>query len=144
MNEKTALLCGVIGGIGSYIANILGGWDNAVAALLFFMAVDFVMGLFNAAFFRKSDKSKSGALSSKACWQGIVKKCCTLLIVACGAFTDRLLGTDYLRNAIVIAFCVSELISITESAALMGVMPPGVQNIFNKIIDLLKNDKEDK
>ena len=38
MNEKMAVVCGTIGAVGSFIAQFLGGWDNAVLALLIFMA----------------------------------------------------------------------------------------------------------
>ena len=83
MNEKMAVVCGTIGAVGSFIAQFLGGWDNAVLALLIFMAVDFATGLACAIFWNKSNKSENGALSSKACWQGIIKKICTILRVVC-------------------------------------------------------------
>ena len=140
-------VCGIVGAVGSYIAQLLGGWDSAVQTLLFFMVVDCILGFLCAAFWSKSPKSTNGGLSSQACWKGIVKKCGTFLIVACCTAIDRMLGTDYVRNAVVIAFCVSELISITETAAVMGILPKSVQNILSKAIDMLKgnsNDEEDK
>jgi len=141
MTEKT-FICGSAGIIGSYIAQLLGGWDTAVQTLLFFMVVDCVLGFLCAAIWGKSPKSTNGGLSSQACWKGIVKKCGTFLIVACCTAIDRMLGTDYVRNAVVIAFCVSELISITETAAVMGIMPKSVQNILSKAIDMLKGNSD--
>lgn len=44
---------------------------------------------------------------------------------------------------VVIAFCASELISICENAALIGVLPEPVKKLFDKIIDVMKN-KGDK
>ena len=143
MNEKITVACSAIGIVGSVIAQSLGGWDNAVLALLIFMAVDFATGLACAIFWNKSNKSENGALSSKACWQGIIKKICTILLVVCAHYADVLLGCDYIRNAVVIAFCASELISICENAALMGLLPEHVKKLFDKIIDLMKN-KGDK
>ena len=143
MHEKMIAICGVLGIIGATIAEALGGWDNAIIALLVFMAVDYATGLICAIVFRKSNKSTSGGLSSAACWRGLVKKCCTLLIVVVGHYADVLLGTNFLRTAIVLAFCVEELISITENMALMDFLPDGVQNVLDKIIDLIKN-KNDK
>ena len=143
MNEKMAVVCGAIGAVGSAIAQFLGGWDNAILSLLIFMVVDFGSGLACAIFWNKSEKSDNGALSSKACWQGIVKKIFTILLVVCAHYADVLLGCDYIRNAVVIAFCASELISICENAALMGIMPEPVKKLFDKIIDVMKT-KGDK
>jgi toxin secretion/phage lysis holin len=39
---------------------------------------------------------------------------------------DRLLGTNYLRDAAAIAFCLNEVISIIENAGLMGIPMPKV------------------
>lgn len=138
MNIKT-YVCAIIGAIGGAVSAALGGWDNAIITLLIFMAADFILGLANAMWWHKSSKSENGALSSKACWQGIIKKVCTILLVVCAHYADVLLGCDYIRNAVVIAFCASELISICENAALMGVMPEPVKRIFDKIIDVMKS-----
>lgn len=136
-------VCSFAGVLGAAIAEALGGWDNAVITLIAFMAIDFVMGLICALVFGKSNKSANGSLSSSACWKGLIKKVCTLLIVVVAQRIDILTGSEYIRNAVVIAFCVSELISICENAGLMGILPEGVQKILNKAIDVLKN-KNDK
>ncbi len=132
-------ICTYIGAVGSVISYLLGGWDNSIMTLIIFMGIDFILGLACAIFFRKSDKSANGALSSRACRQGIIRKCGTLLIVVCASSADRLIGADYIRNAVIIAFCASELISVCETAALMGILPESVQKIFAKIIDVLNN-----
>ena len=139
MNGKLIALCSALGAIGSVIAKSLGGWDNAVKTLVVLMVVDFVMGLLCALVFGKSNKSANGALSSAACWQGITKKVCTGLIVMVAHRIDLLVGSDYIRTAVIIAFCVSELISISETAGLMGILPEGVQKVLTKAIDILKN-----
>lgn len=135
-------VCSFAGVLGAAIAEALGGWDNAVITLIAFMAIDFVMGLICALVFGKSNKSANGSLSSSACWKGLIKKVCTLLIVVVAQRIDILTGSEYIRNAVVIAFCVSELISICENAGLMGILPEGVQKILNKAIDVLKNKDE--
>ena len=140
---KMTILCSAIGTIGALIARALGGWDNAVITLVVLMIIDFVMGLLCALIFGKSNKSENGALSSKVCWQGITKKVCTGLIVVVAHRIDVLVGSDYIRTAVIIAFCVSETISIMETAGLMGILPEGVQKVLTKAIDILKN-KGDK
>ena len=54
---------------------------------------------------------------------------------------DLAIGTDYFRDAVVIAFITNELISIVENAGLMGIKLPSV---IIKSIDVLqqKADKE--
>ena len=136
-------ICAIVGVVGSGIAHALGGWDAAIQTLLVFMAIDFVMGIVVSAVFKKSKKTDSGALNSGVCWKGIVKKICTLLLVVCGTYADRLVGSDYIRNTLVIAFCTAELISIVELAGLMGIMPEPVQKVLDKVIDVLNSKKGD-
>lgn len=144
MNGKLIALCGALGAIGSVIAKVLGGWDNAAKTLVILMVVDFVMGVLCALVFGKSDKSPNGALSSAVCWQGITKKVCIGMIVVVAHRIDLLVGSDYIRIAVIIAFCVSELISISETAGLMGILPEGVQKVLMKAIDILKNKGDKK
>ncbi len=54
---------------------------------------------------------------------------------------DLLLAVDYIRNAVIIGFCANEAISITENAALMGILRPKV--ILNAI-EILRDKGESK
>ncbi len=53
---------------------------------------------------------------------------------------DLLIGSDYIRSGVIIAFCASELISICENAGLMGIPLPAV---ITRAIDILKSKSED-
>ena len=110
--------------IGGMISQVFGGWDAALITLLLFMAVDYLSGLIVAGVFQASDKSASGSLSSVACWQGLLKKGMTLIIVLVAARLDIVLGTAFVRDAVVIAYIVNETISIIENAGLMGLPVP--------------------
>lgn len=143
MNEKMIAVCSFAGVVGAAIADALGGWDDAVLTLIIFMAIDFAMGLLCAMAFGKSNKSANGALSSAACWKGLVKKVCTLLIVVMSHYIDVVADLNFVRNAAVIAFCVAESISIMETAGLMGILPEGVQKVLTKAIDVLKSKGND-
>lgn len=110
-----------------------------MTTLVIFMAVDYITGIILAAVFGKSKKSDTGALTSAACWKGLVKKGITLLIVLIGCRLDLLIGTNYIRDAAVIAFCTSEAMSILENAGLMGIPIPGV---ITKAIEILKKEEE--
>lgn len=129
-----------IGIVGATITTLFGGWSVGLTTLVIFMAVDYISGLLVAGVFKSSPKSKSGALSSKVGYKGLCKKGMSLLIVLIAYRLDLLVGTNYIRDAVVIGFCVNELISIVENAGLMGIpLPP----ILIKTIDVLVN-REDK
>lgn len=132
-------ICGLLGLIGGAVASAFGGWSAGLTTLLIFMAIDYLSGLIVAGVFHKSPKSEGGALESRAGWKGLVRKGMTLLIVLVGCRLDILLGVTYIRDALVVAFCANELISITENAGLMGVPIP---EALKEAIDLLKNSKE--
>lgn len=127
----------VCGSVGSCITYLLGGWDAAIITLLIFMLIDYISGLVVAGIFHKSKKTESGALSSKRCWQGLAKKCMTLVFVIVAARLDLLMETTFIRDAVCIAFVVNELISLIENAKLMGIPIPSV---ISKAIDVL-NEK---
>ena len=139
-NGKLAAVCTAAGAVGGAVAKALGGWDNAVITLIIFMVIDYAMGLIVAGVFKKSEKSENGGLSSRVCWIGLARKVITLLFVVIAYRLDLMIGTDYIRNGVIIAFCASELISICENAGLMGVPLPSV---ITKAIDILKSKSED-
>lgn len=128
-----------IGIIGSMITTLFGEWGTGLTTLIFFMGIDYVSGLLVAGVFKTSPKSKTGALSSKVGYKGLCKKGMTLLFVLIAYRLDLLIGTDYIRDAAIIGFCVNELISIVENAGLMGIpLPP----ILIKAIDVLVSREE--
>lgn len=133
------IICGIIGIVGGFIATVFGGWSAALTTLLIFMGVDYLSGLILAGVFHASPKSEDGTLESYAGWKGLVRKGMTLLIVLIGARLDMLLGVSYIRDAMVIAFCVNELLSIIENMGLMGVPMP---EILINAIEMLKNKSE--
>ncbi len=134
-------LCAVLGAVGAGIAWLFGGWDASMITLIVFMAIDYITGLIVAGVFKKSEKSENGGLESRAGWKGLCRKGVTLLIVFVAVRLDLLIGTNYLRDGVCIAFIVNEVISITENAGLMGVPIPAV--ITNAISVLKKKQTEE-
>lgn len=129
------------GAVSAFVAFVFGKWSNDILALIVLMVIDFIMGLLLAIVFRKSPKSKKGGLSSAAAWKGVAKKTCTLLLVAVAYQADILLSTAYIRPTVVGALCASEIISIVENAAKMGILPEPVQKLLDKVIDILNTPK---
>lgn len=135
MQTGKLTLASITGVIGSFIANLLGGWTSDLQTLVIFMGIDFVMGLALATFFKNSPKSDTGTLNSTSAWEGICKKCGTLAMVLVANQLDVTFDMSYVRTAVIITFIVVELISIVENAGLMGIPVPKV--ILN-VIDVLK------
>ena len=129
-----------VGIIGGALTALLGGWDLAIQTLLIFMGIDYITGLMIAGIFHKSPKTKSGSLSSLIGWKGLCRKGMVLLIVSVAVRLDMLVGTDFIRDAVVIAYCTNEAISIIENAGIMGVpIPKPITNA----IEALKSKGDD-
>jgi len=139
MNIKNIILTG-IGIVGGLIAHLFGGWDAAMVTLIIFMAVDYATGLMVAGIFHKSKKSEHGALESRAGWKGLCRKGLALAVVLVGHRLDLVMGSSFIRDAVVIGFIVNEVISITENAGLMGVPIP---KVITKAIEVLKGKSEE-
>jgi toxin secretion/phage lysis holin len=116
--------CAAVGLIGSACCWAFGGWDAAMAALIVCMAVDYLTGSIVALVFHNSNKSETGAYTSAYGLKGLCKKGLMLLFVAVAVQADRLLGADYVRDAVCIGFCVNEILSIVENLGLAGVPLP--------------------
>ncbi|MBO5449817.1 MAG: phage holin family protein [Ruminococcus sp.] len=139
MTEFKSVILACIGAIGGGIASLFGGWTSAMTTLIIFMMIDYITGLVVAGVFRKSKKSESGALESRAGFKGLCRKGMILLILLVACRLDLALGTTYIKDAVCIAFVVNEALSIVENAGLMGVPIP---KAITKAIDVLKS-KED-
>ena len=133
--------CAFIGMTGAAIASAFGGWDASLKTLVIVMIADYLSGLVVAGVFKKSRKTDTGALESRAGWKGLCRKGMTLLYVLIATRLDILAGTTYIRDAVCIGYIVSEVISITENAGLMGVPVPVP---IAKAIDILKKKMDEE
>ena len=132
-------LCTVTGMIGAAAAWAFGGWDTAMVALVVCIAVDYLSGSIVALVFHKSTKTETGAYNSAYGLNGLCKKGLMLLFVLVAVQIDRVLGTDYVRNAVCIGFCTNEILSIMENLGLAGIpMPQAVV----KALELLQKRSE--
>lgn len=133
------IVCTIIGVLGGGIAAMFGGWDAALTTLVIFMAIDYATGLIVAGVFHKSKKTDTGTLESRVGWKGLCRKGVTLLIVLVACRLDLIIGSNFIRDAAVIAFVANETISIIENAGLMGVPIPAV---IIKAVDVLTKKAE--
>jgi toxin secretion/phage lysis holin len=128
------MICTGAGIIGAGLAWLFGGWDAAFVSLLVCIGIDYISGSLLALVFHKSTKTASGAYNSAYGLKGLCKKCLMLLFVVVGVQADRLLGADYVRDAICIGFSINEILSITENLGHAGVpMPKAVKEALEQL-----------
>ena len=126
--------CTLVGLIGSAFCWAFGGWDSALAALTVCMAVDYVSGSIVALVFHRSTKTETGAYNSAYGLKGLCKKGLMLLFVLVAVQIDKILGTDYARDAVCIGFCANEILSIIENLGLAGIpMPQAVTKALEQL-----------
>lgn len=130
------VILAALAALGAFITNALGGWDAVLNLLVAMMAADYITGLAVAAVFKRSNKSESGTLDSKAGFRGLVKKCAILLLVYIAVLLDAAVGTHYVRSAVVLFFIGNEGLSLLENIGLMGVKYPAfMRNMLEALRD---------
>lgn len=137
MNKASVLV--LFGTVCGFVTSLFGGWDAGMATLIVCMAIDYITGIVVAAVFHRSPKSEGGSLESKAGFKGLLKKGMVLIMVLVAVRLDLVLGTGFIRDAVIIAYIANEVLSIIENAGLMGVPIPSA---ITKAIEVLKNRSE--
>ena len=126
--------CTTVGLLGAAVTWAFGGWDAVLAALLVCMGVDYVSGSMVALVFHKSTKTESGTYNSSYGLKGLCKKGLMLLFVLVAVQMDKILGVDYVRDAVCIGFCSNEILSIIENLGLAGdPMPQAVTKALEQL-----------
>ncbi len=135
----------VLAVIGTAVTDALGGWDVPLQVLIWCMVLDYVTGIVVAAVFKRSAKSESGALESRAGFKGLVRKVGILALVFVAALLDRVLGAAYVRTAVCFFFIANEALSILENVGLMGVPYPAfLRNMLQALKDKSDSGETDK
>lgn len=130
-----------IAAIGGAIAGVFGEWNVMLTILACVMVIDYITGV-TVAIAKKSPKTENGGVSSKAGFDGLLKKFIIILIVAFATVFDRLLGTERMvfQTACTFYYIANEGISILENATLLGVpFPSGMKDALEALKE--KNDK---
>lgn len=131
----------VIGALTTGILKVIGEPTQDLKILLLLMVIDLIVGFTVSAVWHKSNKTKSGKVSSKAMFKGIVKKILTLVLVVVAYQIDILLSYDVIRHVAIIGFIVQEIISIIENIAITGIKAP---DIITKALDVLERSVKDE
>lgn len=104
------------------------------------MTLDYITGLMCGAM-GKSPKTETGGLSSKAAFEGLLKKVLILIVVGLAALVDKAItsaaGIEMVAvtGACCLWFVASEGLSVLENAAAMGVPIP---KILLKALEIMR------
>ena len=131
----------VIGALTTGLLKVIGEPTQDLKILLLLMVIDLIVGFTVSAVWHKSSKTKSGKVSSKVMFKGIVKKILTLVLVVVAYQIDILLGYNVIRHIAIIAFIVQEIISIIENITITGIKSP---EIITKALDVLERSVKDE
>ncbi|MDD6884051.1 MAG: phage holin family protein [Eubacteriales bacterium] len=125
MNHFWARITKALAVAGGAIMGILGGWSPLLTALIVFMSLDYLTGLVAAAR-GKSLKTENGYISSRAGFDGLIRKAGIMVVVFMGALLDQALDGEsaMFMSASVCYFIANEGISILENLTLLGVKIP--------------------
>lgn len=125
------LAMGGLSVVASAIATALGGWDASLKVLCIIMAVDYITGIACALIWKKSPKSENGAFESKASIKGLFRKGAMLAIVWIAYNLDLMVGTTFLRDAVIFFFIGNDGLSIVENLGIIGLpLPDVIKNAF--------------
>lgn len=125
-------------GVGGVLGYLFGPMDALFQGMLVLMVLDFALGIVMGAV-GKSTKTNGGKLSSQAMFSGVAKKVGELAMVIVGNVLDSMTGMAIVRAGVCAAIAVSEVLSITENASILGVIDIPV---INKALEILKGKAE--
>jgi toxin secretion/phage lysis holin len=110
------------------------------------MSLDYVTGIITG-WMGVSNKTEGGKLSSRAAFEGLLKKVGVLLVVLLAVLLDTAVANSAgvtfhaVTGATCLWFIASEGVSVLENAAEMGIPIPGV---LRKALEILKDGGEGK
>lgn len=118
----------IVGGIGSALTYLYGGWSAVIGILIAFVILDYITGVLAA--------GSKGELNSAIGFKGIGRKIGIFVLVAIAHLVDRALGDGTLiRDAAIFFYIANELLSIIENAGVLGVPIP---DILLRAVEILK------
>ena len=135
MNNVLKVLQSVFTAVGGALGYFIGGCDGLVIALLSFVVIDYVTGVFLA--FEKKE------ISSEVGFHGICKKILIFILVGVANILDvYVIQTGaILRTATIFFYLANEGISILENASALGLPVP--KKIQDALAQLKKKSEDD-
>lgn len=104
------------------------------------IVIDYVTGLIVAGVFHNSPKTKNGRIESNISIKGLIRKFLIFVVIIIANWVDILLKVNFIRDSVMVAFIINEILSILENVGLMGVpIPKAITNA----LEVLKGDNDD-
>lgn len=128
MSKIQIAIDSVAGVVGAILGFMYGEVNGLFRALIAFMVLDYISGVFAAV----SEKK----ISSKVGFRGIANKVLILAFVALGHITDTYVlgGIPAAMSAVMLFYIANEGISIVENAAALGLpVPQKIKNVLEQI-----------
>lgn len=124
MGEKLTKLFAAAAGA---VAGLLGRWPALLTVLACLMGLDYLTGVI-VAWRGRSPKSETGGVSSKAGFDGLIRKAFIMLVVLMATLLDRAIGNEaqVFQTAATSYYIANEGLSVLENTSLMGVPYPRV------------------
>lgn len=116
----------------SLIVWLIGGFDLLAKVLLALMVLDFLTGLWVG--------YKEKKLNSQRAFKGLKKKLLIMVILCAASLMHRLAPDLGFRTLVGMFYCATELLSITENAAKVGVPIP--KKLKRALEQVKEEDKE--
>ena len=114
--------------LGGFIGWFLGGADRFLYALIAFVVIDYITGVFCAI----ADKS----LSSEVGFKGICRKVLIFVLVGIGNIIDVyvLADSSVLRTAVIFFYLSNEGVSLLENASRLGLpIPDKLKDVLSQL-----------
>lgn len=116
----------------AFLIWLIGGWDTLAKVLFTLMFLDYLTGLIVG--------YKMQNLNSKRAFKGLRKKLLVLVILCAASLMHKLVPDLEFRTLVGTFYCATELLSITENVAKVGVPIP--KNL-KKALEQLREEKEE-
>lgn len=133
MTWMQGFLTNIWGWFGACVGIVLSLWTGMPAlgrGILIVQCADILSGL-SCALLGKSQKSESGKVSSRVMLEGMIKKGAEWLIVLVCVYTGTPLGMEGICSAAMTYVIATELVSLLENLALLGLDVPVLQTILD-------------
>lgn len=116
----------------AFLIWLIGGWDTLAKVLFGLMFLDYLTGLIVG--------YKMKNLNSQRAFKGLRKKLLVLVILCGASLMHKLVPDLAFRTLVGMFYCVTELLSIVENVAKVGVPIP---KKLKKALEQLREEKEE-
>lgn len=114
--------------IGGAIAQLLGGYDMILKAIILLVVLDYATGIIKGVYLKE--------LSSEVGFKGILKKVMIFIVIALAVVIQRLVGNAIaLREIVIMFFACNEALSLLENAAILIPIPDKLKEVLTQLRD---------